>query len=253
MTQTKISIHEYSKTIVRLLIGAMIVASLSLSMGGCDSEDASTYDLTVRWNIGGMRTCNISLPTDQYAQDELQFGKVVVNIYEDETATKAVQAPVVVPCANMESKISRLPRDTYYVTVEAFATYMGEQMPFFQGASEVTIPATDDAINIPLTVGNGEILVFWTFAGGKVCGVEMAGEVANVAVRLNNGNPIVVPCGQGQLLLEDVPTDIIHTISADAYDASGNILYSADHLSTVDSEEFQVLPGQSYQAVVIFQ
>ena len=237
---------------LRLLTGILLLTTLGVGLMGCDSEDKSTYDLNVSWNIGGLQVCRTVLPDTQFAQSELNFHKVVVKVFEDDTKT-ALEQTATVTCAEMGALITDLDRGSYYIEVDAWADYMGTDLPFYQGKTEVNVPKDGDEVSIPLIVGKGKIDVRWQFSSGWTCGNATVGEVANVRVTLNNGAPTVAGCGQGHILLEDLSTGVIYNVIAQALDASGNVLYSATHMPTVDSPDFQVLPGQTYAASVVFQ
>lgn len=235
---------------IKMMLAALLATAAMA--GGCDSEDEKTYDLTVGWNINGFEICSSNLPETQFAQSEVVFTTVQVNVYEDETKAQSVQAPISVPCAQFATQITRLPRGKYYVTLDAYADYDGDVIPFFQGEKEVSIPKDGDSITIPLVAGTGEILVYWQFSGGKTCGVDMAGEVTDVAIFVN-GQQTKTTCGSGQVLLPDIAMGTSYTVSAQALDASGNVLYTAQYLPSVSATEFTVLPGERYSVPLVFQ
>lgn len=225
-----------------------LLFTFSLTTLGCDSEDGGTHDLTVQWNISGLSTCSAFLPPATYAQGEIHFDTVEVNIYEDETAQMAVQSPAPVPCGTFETKINRLPRGKYFVTVDAFGTYDGNTLAFFRGEAVVSVPVENDIINLPLQVGDGQIHVAWKFGGGMICGLEKEGEVKNVVIRLNE-EEYKVSCGEGHLTLDNVYPNNDYRIEATALNSNGEILY---HARLVDNP-FEVLPGQSFPANLVFQ
>ncbi|MBN2527794.1 MAG: hypothetical protein JXR76_15500 [Deltaproteobacteria bacterium] len=238
---------------IRLPILILALCAMAIATAGCDSEETETFDLEVTWSIGGLNVCQQTLPTDQYAQASIEFERIEIRVYEDESKTNPpIQTPTKVLCSAGMAQLNGLPRDTFYISVDAFGNYQGQVIPFFQGTSKVSIPAEGDAVDVPLVVGKGKIIVDWTFA--KTCGVTMPGEVDNVAISLDGAAPTIVSCGDGLLTLDKIATNQLHNISAQALDASGNVLYTAKHvLADGITTDFGVLPGQTYSATVNFQ
>ena len=242
------------KKSLNILIAMLVVATVGMSISGCDSEDTSTYDVTIKWNIGGLPICKASLPEPPFTQPEVAFGTVEINVYEDETKAVMVQEAISVPCANLQAELTRLKRDSYYITVDAWGDYAGAQLPFYHGESPLDVPVKDDApIDVPLVVGKGTVQVLWQFAGGFTCGVETAGEIVNVAIKLDDAKPVIATCAEGQLVLENVAIGQSHEITAFAMNAQGETIYTTYHLNTSGTTDFQVLPGEVYKAVVIFK
>ena len=247
MMKTK---NRISKITMKMFVLAIL--AFAFASGGCDSEESESHNLTVRWNISGIPQCQTVLPADQYAQTDLLFETIEINVYEDDTQTVAVQPPIRVACSALEATITRLPRDTFYITVDAYANYQNQVIPFFQGATSVSVPVANNVVDIPLLVGKGKIVVDWTFS--KTCGVTQAGEIANVAISLDGQPPTTVICGDGQIVLENIATNQPHSISAQALDAAGIAKYTAEYpTADMGVTSFSVLPGQIYNATVSFQ
>lgn len=228
-----------------LLMAAMVVLPL---VSGCDSEEEKTYELTVGWNISGFNTCQTFLPVGQYAQDEITFTQVKINIYEDETATETVQSTITADCLFYEQEIKGLDRGSYFVTVDAYGDYDGQELAFFHGESTASVPGDNNTLNIPLTVGLGQIAVNWGFNSVFTCGITQAGEVTDVVVDIN-GESFSAPCGQGGIVLSKINPGTSNTITARALDANGDMLYQAAHAAN----PFHVLPGEVYPASVVFK
>ncbi|MBN2342721.1 MAG: hypothetical protein JXX29_16880 [Deltaproteobacteria bacterium] len=235
------------KNIQTLIILISFIIS-AFAFSACDSEEGGTHDLVVHWNIAGLNVCKAFLPEGQYAQDELVFTTVEVNIYEDETEETAIQAPITANCGAGQTRITRLDRGSYFVTVDAFTDYDGSELAFFRGESEVSVPAPGNVVDIPLMVGDGKIEVTWQFAGGMTCGLDHAGEIADIVVSLD-GVDYEAACGDGRIVIEDVFPDSEYRITAVALNKDGDVVYDAIH----DGNPFEVLPGQVYPATVVFQ
>lgn len=228
---------------------AMLIAALSFGSIACDSEESESYDLTVNWNISGLEVCQTPLPVGEYAQDELIFEEVEINIYSDAELTTAVQAGVTVPCDSFNYEFTRLARGKYYITVDAIADYDGAELAFFQGSVEVSVPADDDEVAIQLMVGTGDVAVTWSFDGGLTCGIEMAGEVDSIVVDLLGEDEQTVACGDGQLVIENVGPGSGNELTLKGLDVDGEVIYIQDFADN----PFEVLPGESVDARVVFE
>ena len=232
--------------------GTVNSASSTDSTTGTDAAP-NTYDLPITWAANGLENCRYSLADSQSSVNELIIDSVEFNFYQDKTKQTVIQAPISVPCSEKEAIVT-LPLDVpCFVTANVYANFGEERLRSFQGEKEVNLPEDESGITVLLQPVDGEIQTFWQFAGGLVCGIAMAGEVKNVAITLNDRAPFITPCGNSQLKLGNIPPGTAYRIHAEALDAEGNVYYTADHIPQTNGNEFQLLPGQTYTASLLFE
>jgi hypothetical protein len=223
---------------------------LGTLVAACDGSQSENGDLTVNWKISGLNVCRAFLPEDEYAQSEITFETVEINIFKAADPDVAVQEPVVVPCDTYSYKFSRLSGGRYIVTVDASGKYDGEKLPFFSGSETALVPDKEsgDSVTVPLMLGSAGVQITWKFESGLTCGVKKAGEVASVAVSFA-GEEIEVPCGEGMVKLEDLEPGTDYLLTGEALDDGGEVLY--DYSSKGDNIE--LLPGQNLKLELLFK
>ena len=194
-----------------------------------------------------MPVCRAYLPEGEFAQDDVVFDSVEINIYEDETAETAIQPPVSVPCETFSYTIARLDRGSYYVTVDALTDWDGDELAFFTGATTVAVSGDDATADVNLAVGKGDVRVIWRFASGLICGADQAGEVTNIVVTMGDME-MAAACGDGQVIFASVPPGSDYIISGTALSKDGEVLLNA----TLAEAPLIVLPGGSYETELVF-
>jgi hypothetical protein len=226
----------------------LITCVLCLFLNACDSDPVETFDLEVSWAIAGQRLCSALLPEEEFSVDRIEFIHMTINLYKDEDLKNPLQNATKVPCTDFSHTITRLERGKYFVKVEAYAEYEEQVFPFFSGVEEIRITSDGDTIQVPLSLGGGEIQVVWKFEGGMICGLDMAGEVKEVSFELN-GQEYSSPCGEGQVIIEDIYTGDSFTAEGKAFDQNGDTLYTTIY----ENNPFKVLPGQRYKVELVFE
>ena len=237
------------KIIINGIIVLFAVAVAFLT--GCDSEEdgVGSGDLIVRWDIAGLKMCRSYLPAGGYDQDDLQFDTVVVGLYESAVSPTPIQELPPLSCTDFQTNFERLPHGDYFVRIKAYAMYNEQSIPFFVGSGEVSHQTARSVLDLPLEVADGQLVVRWYFNGNFTCGLTAGGEVANVIVSLNGVQRAPVPCGNGQIVINNVYPENEYRVSAQALDGNGTLLYEA----VSADNPFEVLPGQPYTVNVLFQ
>ncbi|MDJ0764126.1 MAG: hypothetical protein QNJ97_14180 [Myxococcota bacterium] len=204
---------------------------------GCDSEDGTTYDVTVAWQIGGLPACESSTLPDALGGGRLQFDEIQVRVYENETDPEPIR-DVRVSCADYSYTINNLDSGTYFVTLDAFAQHQGVYLPYFQSSGSIDAVASDgETVDFQLLLGTGTIVVSWGFEQG-VCGtngvtklnVTLSGSAVN-DVSFSN-----IQCDDGMLTIEEVKWNS-YRLNLEGYNAANELTH------TGQSEQFLVRPG----------
>jgi hypothetical protein len=224
--------------IVFLLLGLF---ALGTATSGCDSEDSSTYDVTITWDIMGHSTCEPGLITGE----KVTVHTIVINIYEKEGDTEPLQPPLEVnDCSNFTTTIPRLDKGTYYVTVDAMVNYHEKNLAFFHNEGSIKAPAeTDKGYDFSLEEGKGTVKASWGFDNGKMCGPNGV-----VTVDISVGDQEPVDCNTGELLIPDLEWGNDYQLTIEGLDAEGTATWSGDY---VDGGPFEVLPGETVDAYVL--
>ncbi|MBN2804013.1 MAG: hypothetical protein JXR91_13045 [Deltaproteobacteria bacterium] len=228
------------------IISLLLFLSLS---SGCSSDAVGSEDLTVSWNISGLSVCKAYLPDGEFAQDEISFDKIVINIYKADDLETPVQDEVVVPCETYNYVFTRLKRDRYVVVIDAKGEYDGKVLPFFGGEQDVRLTSNEEEnfADIQLTLAKGTAQIVWQFDGGLTCGIENAGEVDAVSVNFA-GSDIEASCGDGMIVIDDVVPGTSYKVKGEALDVKGDVLYNYSSNKSVT-----VLPGETLKINMDFK
>jgi hypothetical protein len=219
-----------------LLFGGVVVL-------GCDSEVVDTYDLEVTWTLGGSADCRIS-----FQGDIVDIDSIRIRIFESEKdalAQKNETEDVTVLCAMGSNTMRRLEGGKYWMLVQGIGTIDNQALPLYDSLSEVRVPAENDRVRVSLTQAEGAINVTWGFASMLTCGFDKPNEVAEIEIL--SAESARVPCVDGQYTISDIIANN-YSVELNALNAAGDVI------GTIETDEpFLVLPGQTYNARLIFE
>ncbi len=199
------------RSLTNIFVAAIFVAACSTVLLGCDSEDKTTYDVTVYWEIGGIQSCTSSALGDEFGGVPLQFDEVKITVYENEGDEEAVQDTTTVSCDDKEFTIYSLERGEFFIVLEAMADHQGQYLPYFKGTATVVAPAEgDESYPISMRLNTGSAEVGWGFDKG-VCS-STGNMVKDVMITLTGINNTVetekIPCENAQYLFEELKWDL---------------------------------------------
>lgn len=217
-----------------------LAALASTVLVGCDSEDTKTYDVPITWNVGGGLECTWSVQGGTL----VELDEVTVTVYENEDDEEPMDAPVPVSCSDFEYTIPRLKRGTYWVKVQAWGEYDGNDLPILVDEAEVRAPYKDSHDNdFTLFLAPGDIHVTWSFENGLMCGPN---EIENIDISLADED---VACDDGEYTVEDKPGFSEYNVMVNALDADDDVLFTGEF----DENPFLLLPGETYEVHVVLE
>jgi hypothetical protein len=219
-----------------VFVGAVAWAACA----GCSNEDSKNYDVTIAWTVGGGTDCSwlvqgVTTPLED----------VTVTVYDAEGDAEPLSAAVTVPCSDLTYTIPRLKRGNYFVEVQAWGEYDGQQLPILADAKEIKAPYKDgDDTDFLLVLATGDIHVTWSFANGFGCEYN---DATNVEISLAAGE--TVECGPQEYTVEGQTAFQEYSVSVDALNDADDVIFSG---SCADNP-FVLLPGETYDANVVLE
>lgn len=216
---------------------------------GCDTEDTSTYDVTISWSIGGLDICTTSLP-ENYGGGTLEFQKVEISIYDHESSPSPLREDIV-SCAIHETVITNLPPGKYFVRLGAIATYNERELPYFQAKGHIRAGSLgSDTFQFPLELGTGKVNVKWGFEDGGQCGeygvVTIAAKLISTGTRSKEYAHSDLPCNpepgtaSGDIF-QEAEWDVYNVV-VEGFDSEGMLTHRG-----VATEYLQVYPGEEIE------
>ena len=222
----------------RTLLGltAIAIVTIVVLLAACDSEDESSYNVTIFWTIAGQKICQQPL-SDKYGGGMLVFDTIQIMLYKNKNDEQPYRTSTA-RCEDASYTIEDLDRGNYWVEVEAMAedpvttvdggatsTPSGQSHAYYVAAQEITVPSIDNKeYEFSLQMGTGSIDVSWDFAARGQCSAEW-NAVTKVEVsltgKLYNYNSGDVACEVGQYSFTDVDWDT-YEVAVTGYDINGN-------------------------------
>ncbi len=245
-----------------MMMPVFLAVSLLVSTS-CDSEDESTYNVTVVWTIGGQKgICEQPLAA-VYGGGTLFFDNVDVKVYKsdkDKQENKPYRnaSPA---CSDGSFIIEDIERGTYIVTLEAMAEdpdsaidlsdagLVDEAPPetraYYVAEERITVPAADgEDYTFSLIMGQGAITVSWDFVEGGLCAVN---EVHHVVVSIDGAQSEDdsgdILCDQGQFSFDDVEWDV-YDVSVEGFDSNGNQTHYGEFDSPIEIRPGMTISGR---------
>ncbi|MCP4606179.1 MAG: hypothetical protein GY847_37645 [Proteobacteria bacterium] len=202
---------------------AVVLASSLAIVVGCDSEETTTYGITVRWEIGGIPACKSPELEEKFGGVALEFETIKITVYDDEGDEEPVQNTVSVLCREKEYTIYNLERGEYFVEAEAWATHDDMELPYFLGTETIVVPAADEEVYpISLRLNSGSVDVAWDFERGG-CQNDW-NNVENVIITLRGDNNTEtsdpIPCVENQWSFEGLSWDL-YTLTVEGFNEQG--------------------------------
>jgi len=218
-------------------LGAALVVAIA---AGCDSEDTKAYDVEITWTVGGGTECSWSV----MGGTQVPLEDVTVTVYTAEGDAEPLNPAVTVACADLGYTIPRLKRGTYFVEVEAWGAYEGQDLPILLDAKTINAPyAEGDDNDFTLILAPGDIHVTWSFDNGLMCGPN---DVVNIDLSLADED---VPCDDGEYTITGKPAFAEYSISAEALDVDDEMIFSGEF----EDNPFVLLPGEVYEAHIVLE
>jgi len=220
----------------------LALVALGVAFTGCDTEETSSYDILINWNIAGGQgdVCAATLNGPSKSQ-QVDFDKVRISIYEDAESKNLIQDPIEVNCTDYSYTLSRLERGSYYIRLGAFADFEGDYLPYYQAEGEVEAPGVDKGYKFILNQGQGSIKVTWSFDNKQMCDPN---EVDEIEVSLAPGDRQA--CNDGMFLIKEAYWSE-HRLDLSGYNSDGKKTWYGQYK---DGDPFEVKPGQVYEAHV---
>ena len=227
----------------------LLVTTLLSVVSACNTEETSTHDVRISWNISGNNICRALLPED-LGGGELAFDEIRISVFEDETSKDPLLEKFEL-CDEYETIIEDLPKGTYFIKLGAMAVYEEERRPYYQARGEIEAGYSEDEVfDFTLELGTGTVNVLWGFVDGGQCGeygvVTVTVKLASTIFRGQDYAAEDLPCnpkpGKPAGHAAEVKWDA-YSLTVEGFDSKGVLTYRGRAGQTL-----QVYPGDEIDA-----
>lgn len=216
-----------------ILTGVALAMVISTLLFSCDSESKKTYDVDVEWRINRVQECEAIVKDG----GQLNFSEIVITVWDDEDDIAEGKDPIAVEdgidCGDFEYTLSDMDRGKYFVVVEAIADYEGQELPYFQGSEELTVPS-DDPTEVDLYLSVGKVTAVWGFENRRMCGANDVEEVrAYLRVGSDEEDSGPIDCELGEFVFENLDWDY-YELEIEGMDANGEVTHRGTYIADVE-------------------